>query len=106
MWEAWQDFDPAAQAAIIAVVARTVVGIARHFGLDCRPGLESVLASAGVGAVAGYATSGWEGAVLGAVAGLAGTGLWEAQKQSAKLGSDRLGMCVEDVEIELAEEDA
>jgi len=88
MWEAWQNLDAAAQAAVIAVVSRTLVQVARRFGLECRPGLESVLASAGVGALAGYATSGWQGAILGAVAGLAGTGLWEAQKQAGRYGED------------------
>jgi len=92
MWEAWQKVDTATQAAVIAVIARTIVQIMRRFGLECRPGFESVLAAAGLGAIAGYATSGWPGALLGGIAGLAGTGLWEAQVQAARYGEDRVLM--------------
>lgn len=99
MWEAWQKLDPAAQAAVIAVVSRTVVQIARRFGLECRPGFESVLAAALVGALAGYATSGWQGALLGAVAGLAGTGLWEAQVQAGRYGEDWALMLADEEDV-------
>lgn len=90
MWEAWQGLDVATQAVVIAAIARVIVGVLRRFGLDCRPDLESVLAAAGLGALAGYATGGtWQHALMGTVAGLAGTGAYEAQKGAARYGEDR-----------------
>ncbi len=83
MWEAWQELGRSAQYPIIAAAARLVVQGLRKLGVECRPGLESILIAVAFGAISGYATRGWEGAIIGALSGFAGTGLWEAQRQGA-----------------------
>lgn len=80
--------DPAAQVAIMAVIAGGVVAALRAFGLKCKPGLASVLVAVGVGALTGYAANGWQGALLGALAGLAATGGHQVAKQTSKFPED------------------
>lgn len=90
LWEAWKSLGAAGQGPLLMLLSNRIVWLARRAGLDCRPGLESVVLAVLVGASAGAVTSGWQGAVLGALAGFAGTGLWEAEKGVARYGEQRL----------------
>lgn len=80
--------DAAAQLSIMAVIAYGVVAALRAVGLDAKPGLVSVLASVGVAAATGYATNGWQGALLGVLAGLAATGAHQVGRQAQKVTED------------------
>ncbi len=64
----------AAQLAIMGVIAGGVVAGLRACGLKLAPDIVTVLASVFVGAAVGFLSGGWEGAVLGALAGLVATG--------------------------------
>jgi hypothetical protein len=76
--------DEATQLAIMAALAALVVKVLRACGLDEAPGYQSILASMFVGVATGFAATGWQGAVLGAFAGLVATGAHQLPKQYAK----------------------
>lgn len=80
--------DEATQLAIMAALAALVVKVLRACGLDEAPGYQSILASVFVGIATGFAATGWQGAVLGAFAGLVATGAHQLPKQFNKRLSD------------------
>lgn len=80
--------DEATQLAIMAALAALVVKVLRACGLDEAPGYQSILASVFVGVATGFAATGWQGAVLGAFAGLVATGAHQLPKQLNKRLSD------------------
>ncbi len=82
--------DPATQLAILAVVAGALTKIARALGLEDAPGYQSVVASVLFGALTGLAAAGWQGAVLGLLAGLAATGGHQVARQAGKAEADRM----------------
>jgi hypothetical protein len=82
--------DAATQLAILALVAGALTKLARALGLEDAPGYQSVVASVLFGALTGFAASGWQGAVLGALAGLVATGAHQAGRQTAKRREDLL----------------
>ena len=84
----FSQMDAAAQLSIMAVIAYGVVAALRALGLSTKPGLASVLASVGVAAVTGYAANGWQGALLGVLAGLAATGAHQVGRQTQKVTED------------------
>ena len=62
--------------------------VARLLGMEDAPGYRSVIASVLVGAATGFVATGWQGAVLGALAGFAATGAHQLPKQIAKRQRD------------------
>jgi len=91
--------DAAMQLAIMAAFAGIVVRGLRACGLDQAPGYQSVLASVGVGAATGFATNGWQGLVLGALAGFVATGVHQSSKQWRERVED--GIDEEEAELRL-----
>jgi hypothetical protein len=97
MWVLLEQFaalDPATQLAILAVVAGGLTKLARMCGLQDAPGYQSVVASVLFGALTGLAASGWQGAVLGALAGLVATGGHQAGRQVGKRDADIMEIMV------------
>ena len=83
--------DPALQMAVLVPVAGGVVWLLRKLGLQCAPGLASVIAAGLFGAAAGYAAEHtWQGAVMGLIAGLAATGAHQFGRQATKLAEDQI----------------
>lgn len=85
--------DPTTQLAILLPLATAVAGgvtwVLRRAGLADRPGIGSNLVSILIGAALGYvSTRNWQGAVIGALTGLAATGAHQVPKQAAKARAD------------------
>jgi hypothetical protein len=86
--ELFIELDAATQLAILALVAGGLTKLARMCGLEDAPGYQSVVASVMFGALTGYAANDWQGAVLGALAGLVATGAHQAGRQAGKRTQD------------------
>ena len=84
------ELDATLQLAIMAAVAGALTKVARMLGLENAPGYKSVVASVLLGALTGFAANGWQGAMLGALAGLVATGAHQMPKQFAKRVEDRI----------------
>jgi len=84
------EMDAAAQVSIIGIVVLGIVKLGRALGLQTAPGIVSVLTAAGVGALTGLVANGWQGALLGLLAGLAATGGHQVVKQMQKFPRDML----------------
>ena len=81
--------DPGLRASIMLAVAGGLVTLARALGLKCAPGLVTILAAVLTGAALGYVTGGWQGVLLGVVAGLAATGSNQIARQADKFEADK-----------------
>lgn len=78
------EMEPGACASIILTVAVLFVALLRAFGLRLAPGIISVVVAILTGVVLGFAAGGWQGALLGAIAGLGATGGHQVIVQARK----------------------
>ena len=86
MLEVFLSYPEPQQATMLTVLVGVVVWVVRKlFKLELAPGVLTNLVAVVLGVLSGWAANGWEGAVFGALAGLAATGGHQFYKQTVKV---------------------